>query len=109
MSQRSKLWLAVVILVVAAGYATYQLTRRGPVSSTVSLVCAATGKTFRMDRDELIMIPMRNPDTGERTLLPCHEEEGGLYVNSRYRGALDQLGENNRYVDPETLAVRTSP
>jgi hypothetical protein len=43
------------------------------------------------------------------TLLPCFEQDGVVYVSSRYHGSLAELGEKNRYVDPETLAVRTSP
>ncbi len=107
MNQKTKLALAVIILIVAVGCAAWQFTRPGPVSHRVRLVCADTGKTYTMSRKELIAVPMRNPDTGEFTLLPCHEDESGrLVVNTRYRGALDQLGEKNRYVDRESLAVR---
>lgn len=109
MSQKAKLVLAVVILVVAAAYAVYQLTRPGVISNKVELVCVATGEVYAMSRDELIMIPAKNPDTNQRTLLPCHEKDGKLYVNERYRAALERLGDQNHYVDPETLAVRTSP
>jgi hypothetical protein len=52
---------------------------------------------------------MTNPRTGEATLLPCHERNGVLYINQRYGSILGDLGARNRYVDPETLAVRTPP
>jgi len=106
MSEKAKLWLAVAILAVAAGFATYQLTRPGPVSDKIELVCVATGKVYRMSREEVTIIPMKNPDSGEYTLLPCHEQEGVRYVNSRYQSALEQLVDRNRWVDPETLTVR---
>ena len=110
MNQKAKLSLAIVILVIAAGWAGYQLTRPGPISNRLMLVCAATGETFLRDRGDVPVIPMKNPETGERTVLPCHKnDDGELYVNSRYRAALVKLGEKNRYVDTETLRVQSSP
>jgi hypothetical protein len=69
----------------------------------------STGETFNITRKELVCIPMTNPRTGEATLLPCHERNGVLYINQRYGSILGDLGARNRYVDPETLAVRTPP
>jgi hypothetical protein len=106
MSRKLKLTLAGAILVLAVTSAAYRLAPSGPVSSHVTLVCVATGETFRMSRKELVCIPMRNPRTGEATLLPCHRRKGVLYINQRYGPALEELGARNRYVDPETLAVR---
>ncbi len=108
MSQRLKLTLTAAAFCVAVAYAGYRLMPRAPISNTVPLVCVATGETYRMTREELIAIPMKNPHTGERTLLPCHKRDGVLYVNSRYAPALAELEGKNRYVDPQTLAVRNS-
>ncbi len=95
--------------VLAIVCAAYSVVPSSPVSRSVKLVCVATGETFEMTRKELICIPMRNPRTGEATLLPCHERNGVLYINRRYGPALTEIGARNRYVDPETLAVRTPP
>jgi hypothetical protein len=98
--------MAGAILVLAALFVGYRLAPAGPVSSYVTLVCVASGETFRISRKELVYIPMRNPRTGEATLLPCHQRNGVLYINQRYGPALEELGARNRYVDTETLAVR---
>lgn len=104
--KRIKLLLAGGLLIAAAVALAFQLRPRGPLSDDVNFVCAATGKTFRLDRREVSRIPARNPQTGENTLFPCYQSEGLWYVSPRHAGGLQELGEKNRYVDPETLAVR---
>lgn len=106
MSHTQKIVLAGVVVVSAVACLAVRLAPAVPVSNYVTLVCVATGETFKMSRKELVCIPMRNPQTGEATLLPCHHRNGVLYINQRYGPALGELGARNRYVDPETLAVR---
>ena len=108
-SQKVKITVAAAVFLLAIACAGYRLAPASPISKSVQLVCVATGETFRMTRKELVYIPMRNPRTGEATLLPCHERNGVLYINQRYGPALADIGARNRYVDPETLAVRTPP
>lgn len=98
--------IAGAVIVVAAGYIGYQFARRGPLPNKLRFVCAETGKTFWLGRDEVLEIPSKNPETGAATLFPCGEKEGALRVSARHQDALIALGERNRYVDTETLAVR---
>ncbi len=102
--------IAAVLLVFAGVFLALQFNRyrdAGLLPGKVNFVCVATGEKFAVPREQ-IQVPCRNPKSGELTLLPCYEEEGDLYVSPRYREALIGLGEKNRYVDPETLAVRTT-
>ncbi len=70
-------------------------------------MCVATGDFVDFGYDEITMVPMRNPQTGDRTMLPCIERDGQMFVDSHYRRTLDRIKELNAYVDPETLAVRS--
>ena len=79
----------------------------GPdIDPHLSLVCVATGRQFEIDRDRIGTVPAKNPDTGERTLLPCEAKENGqIVLVARYRSLLEQLKEKNEHVDPATLVV----
>jgi hypothetical protein len=107
-SQKLKLGAAVVLFVAAGGLLMY-FWRSDPIAPSVNFVCVATGKTFAIDRTRIEEVPMRNPQTGEKTLLPCYLDEGVLRVSPRYRDSLTALAEKNLYVDPKTLAVRSKP
>ena len=106
---RGKLSVALaVVAVLGVGVVLYgQLRGARPLPNTVKFVCVATGKTYGFDRTRTsTVLPARNPDTGERTLLPCYAKDGALYVVPRYSSALTELGDKNQYVDTETLAVQ---
>ena len=78
------------------------------IDARIECVCVATGETFRMDRNKMNAYPAENPNTGERTLVPCEtREDKKLYVVPRFKSLLELelLKEKNRYVDPETLLV----
>ncbi len=102
--------LLAAVALIAVGVVVYgQLRGARVVPNTVKLVCVATGKVYSFNRDQVsTVLPARNPDTGERTLLPCYEENGVLHVAPRYSYALTELGDKNRYVDTETLVVQSA-
>jgi len=106
---RGKLGLALVVLLAAAVTLFMQLRGSRRLSNTVSFACVATGKIYDIDRSQIKAVPLANPKTGERTLLPCVKEDGVYYISTRYRDSLLRLGEKNSHVDPETLAVRSEP
>jgi len=102
----------IVVLLLAAG-TVFLLWGRGhsPRSGKVQMVCVATGKTFWLERAPRIP-PVANPETGQKTLLPCYQKaDGKLYVDARYRGLIRQLQADgvNQFVDPDTLLVRAEP
>lgn len=109
-SDRFKVLLAVVFLAVAGGLIYYQVRGGTSLSEEVNFVCVASGQTFDLDRNSVSTIPAKNPKTGRATLMPCYREDDGvLHISPRYREELLKLGEENQYVDLESLAVRTSP
>ncbi len=107
-SDRIKLIGAVVVLLVAAGLAYYRLRDSGPLPNSIKMVCVATGKIFDVARDKIDGVPMKNPKTGEDTLVPCYQRDGAWYVDPHYKKQLLDLGEKNRHVDTKTLAVQTA-
>jgi hypothetical protein len=106
----AKIALAVFILVVAGLLARRALHNGTEVAAEANFVCVATGETFSLNLDQIAMIPAENPNTGERTLLPCsRSEDGVLRVGARYQPSLvNDLKEVNKYVDPMSLEVRLS-
>ncbi len=107
-----KLSLGGVLLVAA--FAIYFLagSRAPSRSGTVQFVCVATGETFWLERGKSKILPLENPKSGERTLVPCHQsDDGKLYVSGRCRSLIRRLKEEgiDHYVDPETLLVLEAP
>jgi hypothetical protein len=107
---RGKLSVALAVVAVLGVGVVLYAQLRGPrtLPNTVQFVCVATGKTYAISRDKVKRIPLDNPDTGERTLLPYVERDGRLFVSDHYRESVAKLGERNQHVDPETLAVQTA-
>jgi len=106
----AKIGLAVVLL--AAAVAAFLIVNRkpSPVSGDLTFVCVATGKVYQIGRSKkALIVPLENPDTHELTLLPCAKDAGGYYISGRYRGMLKEFGDKNRYVDTETLRLRSGP
>jgi len=98
----------VALVVLAAGVALYRsLSGHAPLGKEIRFFCVATGRIYWVDRQEIDSLPVRNPETGELSLLPCIEGEDGLSIDPHYRGLVEELGEMNRYVNVATLAVST--
>lgn len=95
------------MLVAVAGYFFYG-RERPPLPTEIQFVCVSTGEVFNISRDKVPnILPAKNPKTGQMTLLPVSKhDDGKLYVGTRRREELKQLGEVNHYVDPKTLEVR---
>jgi hypothetical protein len=55
------------------------------------------------------MLPAKNPKTGKRTLFPYETRDGQDFVIGRYRSALTDLKDDNKYVNEETLAITAEP
>ncbi len=105
-SEKSKAILAAVLLVLGGVWLWYSSRDANALPSRLTLVCVATGKTFTLDRSKVSMLPVRNPETGEYTLLICHKRDGRWFVSERARQTLETLAAVNRWVDPQSLEVR---
>lgn len=96
----------IVVVLVVAGILYYRSLGGGsPVEADINFVCVDTGQTFTIDRDKITTLPLKNPDTGKATLVPCVKRDGKLYMDGHYRGLLPDLKEVNKHVDEKTLAV----
>ncbi len=101
---------AAAILLIAAGISLwYFWPDDGSPPDEVPLFCVKTGETVYLNRIDVISLPAVNPKTQEATLLPFVEKEDGRYIGERYGDALGIFGDDNRYVDPETLRIKDRP
>ena len=92
LNKQAKLLLAGVFLAAAVVILIgYMRRQSGPLPNSVNFVCAQTGQKFSIDRTKIDQVPLKNPKTGEMTLVPCYVENGVTYVSPRYRGALDDV------------------
>lgn len=105
-AQKGKAIFAAVLLVLAGGWWWYRSRDANALPSRLTLVCVATGKTFTQDRSRVSMLPARNPETGEYTLLICQRQDSKWYVSELARQTLETLAGVNRWVDPQSLEVR---
>jgi hypothetical protein len=106
--------IGAVVLLVGAGVVYWRFGQTSSVlPDHVSYVCVATGKVFRFSQATLPnSMPGRNPETGQSTLLPLTPGASAkLSVDEHYAALLEdpELAEVNKYVDPDTLEVRTTP
>lgn len=108
-SQRWKIALVVVAFAATAFVVARQLTRPSVVSDSIQLICVTTGERFTMSRQAVTQVPMLHPKTNEPTLLPISANvKGEFVVHDHYRGLVEEFGEKNKFVDPQTLVVKNS-
>jgi hypothetical protein len=106
-----KLSIAVVLLGGAIVLFVLQAGGEPSRSGKVQFVCVATGEMFWLERQPRVL-PAENPETGQRTLVPCGPaDDGSTHVSRRDRGLIEQFERDgvNKYVDSKTLVVRESP
>ncbi len=107
--KKLKIALAIVLLAGALGITIYSFRDNSPLAGDVAFICVQTGERYYFDRDDISEMPMRNPDTGEKTLLPIVEDGDAAYVSKDYAYLLKEVAEVNQYVDPATRKVKDSP
>ncbi len=106
---KSKLIIVGVCLVAAA--AVYAIRGGGEKKvrpDKIPFVCVETGKIYWFKRGRTFILPVENPDTGRRTLVPAEEKDGQWYASRRHAAAVAELTKQglNKVVDPKTLRVR---
>ena len=106
-----KLGLVAVLLIAAIVFLTFGGGGRPSRSGKSQFVCVATGEIFWLERKPRTF-PVENPDTAQKTLVPCHEnEDGTISVSRRQRSVVEQLDKDglNQRVDLKALIVRAAP
>jgi hypothetical protein len=112
-SEQKKFIFALVLICGAVVAAFWLWPRSDTVPNSMLFVCVETGKTARLSRDDVPSImPVENPSTGNRTLLPAYtDDDGKLRLIERYASVLHEpaVAKVNKYVDPQTYEVLESP
>lgn len=107
-----KIALTAAIFIIAGVVFAMQGDKVKAPANAVRYVCVETGKTYWLERGEARVLPGKNPDTGEKTLLPCFEaDDGTVRVRPACRQLIQQLNEQgkNKFVDGESLAILDNP
>lgn len=106
-AQRWKLAAAIGLFAFATFAIARIWLRPGPVSSRINFIDASTGERFSFARSEVVLVPMKNPRTAQETLVPVDvRPDGTMVLIEHYRPVLELLGDRNRVIDPETLAIK---
>lgn len=102
--------LIIGVLVVLLGVVGFRACNQQDVlSDRISMVCVETGERREVAREEIRTLPVENPSTGRKTMIPYVDHGGRVFVENRFRELLESLKEQNHYVDPETLEVKDEP
>jgi hypothetical protein len=106
----AKIAAVCLLLLTAGGLAWWNSRAQKVQPDTVEYVCAKTGKLFRLPRDgKPHELPLMNPDTQERTLIPVLRQENGEYVITGHRiQTVKRMGDVNKVIDLETLRVKVA-
>jgi hypothetical protein len=104
--------IAAVCVLLAAAFGVYRWNFSGEKvqPDSVQYVCARTGKLFRLPRDgKARELPLVNPETKERTLIPVVRLETGDYAITNHRiQTVRRMGELNKVIDLDTLRVKVA-
>jgi hypothetical protein len=102
----------VVVLLAAAGWLGFRNIRGSDPAAIFpdqdTYVDVSTGETFVVSRTYPVSPIRVNPRTGEETLVLIYQgEEGDWFLSSHFEYLLEQVGDKNKCIDPESLKVRT--
>jgi len=110
---QAKPWqIAVVVIGLLVGIGGIVLAMgkdSGPdLADKMILVDVTTGNTYKISyKNRSVVLPVRSPETDERTLFPIeyNEEKGGWFMNRRYMGDMDGIEKISDKVDAESGRV----
>ncbi|MBL8744775.1 MAG: hypothetical protein JNK58_00305 [Phycisphaerae bacterium] len=98
--------LAIAPLVLIWGVYTFISSSGNPIPGALEYVDVMSGEVVNLNSNKIKSIPARN-SKGERVLLPLERRDGRIYVQDRYKDALDSMkGDARLKVDIETLEVK---
>jgi hypothetical protein len=108
LNKNTRLVVLVLALLGAAGVMTYRNWPPRGLSTDIAYVCVATGEVFEIPRNDVGYLPFENPKSGQETLVPVQRKDGHWVISEHYRKLISSLGEVNKYVDPNSLEIRSS-
>ncbi len=97
---------AIAPLVLIWGVWSFLSSNQSPIPGSLEYVDCMSGEVINMDSNKIKTIPARNSE-GERVLLPAERRDGKVYVQDRYKEALESMKADKRFkVDISTLEVK---
>lgn len=92
-------WVVIVAAIGVLGVSLYLTFGRGDVKKghRAYLIDVVSGELYVADTSGKhgVVIPAKNPESGERTIVPLmHTEDGELSVSERYRRLVEDLLED---------------
>ena len=90
----------IILFIVAIGVLGFSVWKfgfgdslEGQMANAMIMIDVETGQLYEVDirGKRGVLIPARNPETRDISLLPVFEQDGEWFIYERYRDALDQL------------------
>ena len=75
----------------------------------IKMFCVETGEFQTKSRSEIKSLPALNPKTGNRSFVPCFQENGQWFVDDRYRNVISDFAGAGEQVDEETMKIMRPP
>lgn len=98
--------ISIAPLVLIWGIWSFFSSNQNPIPGSLEYVDVMSGELVSLDSNKIKTIPARN-SAGERVLLPAERREGKVYVQERYKEALEAMKGDARFkVDINTLEVK---
>ncbi|MCO6435777.1 MAG: hypothetical protein J5J06_01665 [Phycisphaerae bacterium] len=106
MSGKIRVIGGIVLAVAVALLLVWWLSKPSTgLPSRFEFVCVETGKVYNLTRAEAAgVLPLKNPDTGRRSLFPLTVRDGKQFIDQRYRDSLEQMKDENKFFDTTTMA-----
>ncbi len=98
--------ISIAPLVLIWGVWSFLSSNKSPLPGSLPYVDVMSGEVVYLGLNKVKSIPAKNTD-GERVLLPAEERDGKVFVQDRYKAALETLKTDSRFkVDIATLEVK---
>lgn len=89
--------ILIVLAIAVLGFSVWKYgggkSPESQLANSMMLVDVQTGQRFIADISgkKSVLLPARNPDTQEVSLIPVYEEDGSWFLWERYRTAISQI------------------
>ena len=98
--------ISIAPLVLIWGVWSFLSSNQSPIPGSLEYVDVMSGEVVSLSSNKIKTIPARN-SAGERVLLPVERRDGKIFVQDRYKEALDAMKADSRFkVDIATLEVK---
>lgn len=98
--------ISIAPLVLIWGVWSFLSSNQSPIPGSLEYVDVMSGEVVSLASNKIKTIPARN-SAGERVLLPAERRDGKVFIQDRYKEALETMKADSRFkVDIATLEVK---